>query len=252
METEQVISSVKILKDLKNAVVSERVLPDKSLVYDALSKLQSAVLLLIEVYCDAFDTMFVPTRVDRPKLAGSVEVTAMTDNFRVHVAFANRLPLHWNQDFDSFEVQCGIYYGGRLSCPVEITQQRKVSRHFFDQLRWDEWLQFNVQVRQLPRESRLCLTLYGIAPSGKSNTLNVTRTPLGWVAAPLFDFKGVLASGTYLLGLWPDDAANPVGTCSSNLLHPSSVILQVEFERYLADIVFPDFDSNGWSVYNGN
>lgn len=250
LETEQVISSVKILKDLKNAVVSERVLPDKSFVYNALSKLQSAVLLLIEMYCDAFDTTFVPTRVDRPKLAGSIEVTAMTDNFRVHVAFANRLPLHWNQDFDSFEVQCGIYYGGRLSCPIEVTQQRKVSRHFFDQLRWDEWLQFSIQIRQLSRESRLCLTLYGIAPTGKSNTLNVARTPLGWVAAPLFDYKGVLASGTHLLGLWPDDAANPVGTCSSNLLHPSSVILQVEFECYLADIVFPDFDSNCWSVYD--
>ena len=250
LETKQVIDSVESLKSFQNADTPEKMVPDQAVFYDALSKLQSAVLHLIEMYCDAFDTDFVPTRVDRPKLAGSIEVTAMTDNVRIHVAFANRLPVQWNQDFDRFEVQCGIYYGGRLSCAVEVTQQRKITRHFFDQLHWDEWLQFNIQVRQLPRESRLCLTLYGIAPTSKGNTLNATRAPLGWVAVPLFDFKGVLVSGTQLLGLWPDDVANPVGSCTSNLLHPSSVLLQVEFERYLADIVFPDFESSGWLVYD--
>lgn len=246
LETSQVINAVHNLKNLQTAESSGRMVPDQAQLSDALSKLQSAVLLLIEMYCDAFDTEFVPSRVDRPKLAGSIEVTAMTDNVRIHVACANRLPLQWNQDFESFELHSGIYYGGRLTCPIEVTQQRKITRYFFDQLRWNEWLQFKIQVRQLPRESRLCLTLYGIPPTSKGNTLNSSRTPLGWVAVPLFDFKGVLVSGTQLLGLWPDDTANPVGTCTSNLLHPSSVILQVEFERYLADIVFPDFETNGW------
>ena len=250
LETKQVINSVQNLRGLQSAHAPGREVPDEAVFYDAVKKLQAAVLLLIETYCDAFDTDFVPTRAERPKLAGSVEVTAMTDNFGVHVAFANRLPLHWNQDFDRFEVQCGVYYGGRLSCPVEVTQQRQITRYFFNQLRWDEWLQFKIQVRQLPRESRLCLTLYGIAVTGKGNSLNTTRTPLGWVAIPLFDFKGVLVSGTHLLGLWPDDVANPVGSCTSNLLHPSSVMLQVEFEPYLADIVFPDFETNGWLAYD--
>lgn len=250
LETEEVINSVQMLKNLQNDIPPGRMIPDQASVYDALLKLQEAVLLLVEMYCDAFDTAFVPTRADRPKLAGSIEVTAMTDNLRIHVAFANRLPLSWKQDFDRYEVQCGIYYGGRLSCPVEVTQPRKIAKHFFDQLRWDEWLQFKIQVRQLPRESRLCLTLYGFSPVAKGNSSNPVRTPLGWVAVPLFNFKGLLVSGTQLLGLWPEDTANPVGSCTSNLLHPSSVILQVEFERYLADIVFPDFESNGLSVYD--
>ena len=247
LETTEVIDSVRNVRNLQKAAeVSDRMVPNHADLNDALAKLQLAVLLLIEMYCDAFDTEFVPSRVERPKLSGSIEVTAMTDNVRIHVAFAHRIPLQWSQDFENFEVQSGIYYGGRLTCPVEVTQQRKITRNFFDQLRWSEWLQFKIQVRQLPRESRLCFTLYGIPPTGKGNTLNTSRTPLGWVAVPLFDFKGVLVSGTNLLGLWPDDTANPVGTCTSNLLHPSSVILQVEFERYLADIVFPDFESNGW------
>lgn len=247
LETKEVIDSIRNLQHLQKAAeVSDRMVPNQFDLNDALSKLQSAVLLLIEMYCDAFDTEFVPTRIERPKLSGSIEVTAMTDNVRIQVAFAHRLPVQWNQDFESFEVRSGIYYGGRLTCPVEVTKQIKITRNFFYQLMWNEWLQFKMQVRQLPRESRLCFTLYGVQPIGKGNTLNTSRTPLGWVALPLFDFKGVLVSGTHLLGLWPDDAANPVGTCTSNLLHPSSVILQVEFERYLADIVFPDFESNGW------
>ena len=250
LETAEVINAVRRLKDLQTTETSGRMVPDQAELSDALSKLQSAVLLLIEMYCDAFDTEFVPSRVDRPKLAGTIEVTRMTDNVRIHVACANRLPLQWNQDFESFEVHSGVYYGGRLSCPLEVTQQKKITRSFFDQLRWNEWLQFRIHVRQLPRESRLCLTLYGIPPTSKGNTLNTSRTPLGWVAVPLFDFKGVLISGTQLLGLWPDGTANPVGTCTSNLLHPSSVILQVEFERYLADVVFPDFEANGWLPYD--
>ncbi|XP_022781034.1 phosphatidylinositol 4-phosphate 3-kinase C2 domain-containing subunit beta-like [Stylophora pistillata] len=247
LETKELIDSIRILQNLQKAVeVSDRMVPNQLDLNDALSKLQSAVMLLIEMYCDAFDTEFVPTRIERPKLAGSIEVTAMTDNVRIQVAFAHRLPPRWNQDFESFEVHGGIYYGGRLTCPLEVTKQIKIARNFFDQLMWNEWLQFKLQVRQLPRESRVCFTLYGVPPISKGNTLNTSRTPLGWVALPLFDFKGVLVSGTHLLGLWPDDTGNPVGTCTSNLLHPSSVILQVEFERYLADIVFPDFESNGW------
>ena len=166
LETKEVIDSIRNLQNLQKAAeVSDRIVFNQFDLNDALSELQLAVLLLIEMYCNVFDTESVSTPIERPKLSGSsqIEVTATTDNV-----------------------------------------------------------------------------------NGKGNTLNTSRTPLGWVALPLFDFKGVLVSGTHLLGLWPDDAANPVGTCTSNLLHPSSVILQVEFERYLADIVFPDFESNGW------
>ena len=249
LETKEVIDSIRNLQNLQKAAeVSDRIVLNQFDLNDALSELQLAVLLLIEMYCNAFDTESVSTPIERPKLSGSsqIEVTATTDNVRAQVVSAHRLPVQWNQDFESFEVRSGIYYGGRLTCPVEVTKQIKITRNFFYQLMWNEWLQFKMQVRQLPRESRLCFTLYGVQPIGKGNTLNTSRTPLGWVALPLFDFRGVLVSGTHLLGLWPDDAANPVGTCTSNLLHPSSVILQVEFERYLADIVFPDFESNGW------
>ena len=255
LETQDVIASVAKLKDLQTSDecyhVHGRKVPYQEELNSALSKLSSAVLFLIEMYCDAFDTDFIPMGIDRPKLGGSIEVTAMSDNVRIHVAFAHRLPLQWNHDFEYFEVQSGIYYGGRLLCPVEVTPQVETAKHFFAHLQWIQWLQFKIQVRQLPRESRLCLTLYGVSQANKGNAVNSIRTPLGWAAVQLFNFQGILVSGTHLLGLWPYDKANPLGTCTSNLLHPMSVILQVEFERYLADIVFPDFKETTWMHCDG-
>lgn len=207
----------------------------------ALTELTDSAILLIEMYCDAFDTDFTASRVERPGLSGSVEVTAMTDQLRVHIASAHRLPLYWKQDYDYYEVSIGIYYGGKLLCPVELTPLGRVATKFFEHIEWDKWLEFQIQVRQLPCESRLCVTLYGLTSKSKGSGPQVNRTALGWVALQLFNFKGVLASGTHLLGLWPGTKANPVGTCTSNLLHPASVLLQIGFERYLADIVFPEF-----------
>ena len=45
-----------------------------------------------------------------------------------------------------------------------------------------------VPISKLPRESRLCMTLYAVDPSsGESRTKE--RTALGWVAIPLYNYK---------------------------------------------------------------
>ena len=247
IETMEIIEAIEHLKNLQSITsnfgspVHVRMQPDVEEVHGALAQLSSAVFLLIEMYCDAFDTDYTAAKIERPCLSGSVEVTAMTDNFRVNVAFAHRLPPNWKQDYEYFEVDAGIYYGGHLLCPVELTPLTRMRKHFFDHLRWEHSLEFKIHVRQLPRESRLCLSLYGLTPNNKGSAVGSTRTPLGWVAIQLFNFNGVLVSGTQLLGLWPESKANPVGSCASNLLHPTSVLLQVVFERYLAEVVFPEF-----------
>ena len=221
--------------------VQSAVIPDVDKVKQALTELTGSAILLIEMYCDAFDTDFTASRVERPGLSGSIEVTAMTDRLRVHVASAHRLPLYWKQDYDCYEVAAGVYYGGKLLCPIELTPLTRVTTEFFEHIKWDKWLEFQIQVHQLPCESRLCVTLFGLTSKSKGSGPHINRTALGWVAVQLFNFNGMLASGTRLLGLWPGARANPVGACTSNLLHPASVLVLVGFERYLADIVFPEF-----------
>ncbi|EDO45977.1 predicted protein [Nematostella vectensis] len=203
-----------------------------------LSNLTDSVFLLIEMYCDAFDTEFASSQISRPGLSGTLDVSSMTDKLKVHISSAHRIPLYWKQDFENFSVDGGVYYGGCLLCPIETTTQSKLTRKFSELLQWGDWLKFDIPVKRLPRESRLCLTLYGTKPSSKGNPS--ARSALGWVALQLFNFNGVLLTGTQILGLWPDSKANPVGSCTSNLLHPNSVLLLVTFERYLSEIVFPD------------
>lgn len=213
--------------------------PDSDSINRLLTRLSESVQMLVEMYCEAFDTEFT-ARIYRPGLSGTFEVTAMTENLRIRIASAHRLPLNWKQDYEYFDVEAAIYYGGSLLCPVEIAPLMKITKKFLDHLRWDEWLEFNIQVRQLPRESRLCLTLYGFTSMTKGTAVHTPRVPLGWVGMQLFNFNGILASGTQLLGLWPDAKANPVGACTSNLLQPTSVLILLEFERYLAEIIFPE------------
>lgn len=60
---------------------------------------------------------------------------------------------------------------------------------------------------------------------------------MAWVNCMLFDYKHELKTGMHTLGMWPDDAANPIGTCVTNT--GGSVVLFVEFESYPLPVVFP-------------
>ncbi len=53
----------------------------------------------------------------------------------------------------------------------------------------------------------------------------------------LFEYKHELKTGVQTLGMWPDAAANPIGTCVSNTGGPMALV--VEFESYPLPVVFP-------------
>ncbi|KAH7815910.1 putative phosphoinositide 3kinase family, accessory domain [Monocercomonoides exilis] len=62
---------------------------------------------------------------------------------------------------------------------------------------------------------------------------------LGWVSCPVFDFRGFLHSHSLALPLWPDAAANPIGTCNGNMGDPNAPALVVAFPSFPAPVVFP-------------
>lgn len=82
----------------------------------------------------------------------------------------------------------------------------------------------------IPRATRMCFTLY--------ERKDGVDTPLAWVNCMLFDYKHELKTGVHTLGMWPDAAANPIGTCVSNSAS-AAVVLFVEFESYSLPVVFP-------------
>lgn len=247
IETKGITNAVYDIKEMKRnydieckASSSIHVKVDLKRLRSVLQSLFKHVYLLIELYCNTFNTDFGKIRIsERPVFGGSVEVTAMTDKFKIYLPAAYRISPDWKEKFEGFVVEGRIYYGGQVLCVPERTMITNTSTNFFPQIPLQCWMEFGIEVRKLPRESKLCLTLYGMPPVSKSSTLSLVGTPLGWTAIQLFDFNGLLASGSHLFGLWPNQAANPIGACMSNLVDKRSAILHVDFDQYLAEILFP-------------
>ncbi|XP_071809737.1 phosphatidylinositol 4-phosphate 3-kinase C2 domain-containing subunit beta-like isoform X3 [Asterias amurensis] len=200
-------------------------------------KLSTAVLRLVDLYCASFDTDFrtgTDDTGDPPQ-----DITVKGHNLRVCVASAHRLPNNIKNAHEFYSVSAQLYYGGNSLHFSVDTWPSRINSGFFDKLAWNQELELPVPVSQLPREARLILTLYG-HDSSSTETRNADKTILGWVAIPLFNFRGEFQRGSHLLGLWADSSVNPIGTCSSNLLSQTSIILQVNFEDTRVRSVFPE------------
>ncbi|KCV71632.1 hypothetical protein H696_01050 [Fonticula alba] len=107
-------------------------------------------------------------------------------------------------------------------------------------IRWDSWLTFGVRLQDLPRATRLCLTVYGRAGSG---TGSGTAIPLGWVNFLLMDSAGQLAQGVIGgLHLWPSEAANPIGCCVPNPCPDAAkrFTLYLQLDEYSVPVMHPD------------
>nr|XP_006811760.1 PREDICTED: phosphatidylinositol 4-phosphate 3-kinase C2 domain-containing subunit beta-like [Saccoglossus kowalevskii] len=201
-----------------------------------LNNLTAAVQNLMDMYCKAFDTGHtLHTKVeDLLKLP----VTDIHDEFHIKIASVHRLPLRWKSSFEHFTLSCAIFYGGTPLYRTLTTKTSKITTNFFDKISFDQVLNFSLPLCKLPRETRICFTLFGTSVSNSDNK-QPTRKALGWVTVPLFNFKSVMLDGSHLFGLWPDDKASPIGTCASNILQAHSVIIQVDFPKYDGDVIFP-------------
>jgi hypothetical protein len=140
-------------------------------------------------------------------------------------------------------VTVGLYYGGALLCPLRITRAVPCSSN----PRWCEWIYFTLPFADLPRESRLCFTLYCRPMKSDDVTawesditeLQEKDTALGWVNTNVFDYKHELRTGMQSFSLWPDGAANPIGTCVQNIASPNATQLFIEMDTFPLPVVFP-------------
>lgn len=102
--------------------------------------------------------------------------------------------------------------------------------------RWYEWLSTNIELRNIPRATRVCVTMWGKLI--KKDELGNKELPLGWANIQLFGYKHELKSGLAAINIWPDEKANPIGTCVGNS-NPLSSTLYLEFDSYPLPVVFP-------------
>ncbi|XP_004343363.2 phosphoinositide-3-kinase [Capsaspora owczarzaki ATCC 30864] len=167
-----------------------------------------------------------------------------TTQFRVCVQSLHHVPAAWMR-FDLFYVDAGLYYGGNLLAPSIRTKPTLLEKGMFDRCTWDGWLQYNFPMRALPMEARLCFTVFGLKIDSKDNnsaqtaSLSIAGVPLGWVSLPMFNFRFLLSTGRYLLGMWPDGPADPIGTTQANSAHDECALLQVDLDTHPVPVLHP-------------
>uniref|UniRef100_A0A8D8S4J0 Phosphatidylinositol 4-phosphate 3-kinase C2 domain-containing subunit alpha n=1 Tax=Cacopsylla melanoneura TaxID=428564 RepID=A0A8D8S4J0_9HEMI len=211
-------------------------------------KLFEAVHNLVTMYCQAFRVNFtiLPTSTDEmsnaPKLSSEILEAVL-----VQVSCLHRLAVDWTHD--EYLIAAQIYYGTRpLAHPI-FTKSVRPSQSMYTRLVFDSWLQFDqTSVCLLPREARLVLVLYGrtVLPQEGSNDSpepEVTQVELGWTSLQFFNFERRMASGQYLLSLWPPSCDKRLGPAPAPASHPQGdthPVLAVELPPSSGcDIRFP-------------
>ena len=151
--------------------------------------------------------------------------------FRIRVLLATYVNV---KDVDKIYVKAGIYHGAEALC------EEKLTKNVVPQTpRWNELLEFDIYIPDIPRNARLCFSICAITYRKRREE----HCAIAFGNMQLFDFKSRLLSDRININLWPmpkgfDDLLNPLGMIGSNPNNDSSC-LQIEFDRFSPPVVFP-------------
>uniref|UniRef100_A0A3Q0R4A5 phosphatidylinositol-4,5-bisphosphate 3-kinase n=1 Tax=Amphilophus citrinellus TaxID=61819 RepID=A0A3Q0R4A5_AMPCI len=153
-------------------------------------------------------------------------------------------------------VQAGLFHGSELLCKVVTSSEVAVSSEPL----WNQKLEFDINVADLPRMSRLCFALYAVIektkkPRGTKKKNKKADCPIAWVNTMVFDYKDQLKTGEFLLSTWPSvpddksDLLNPMGTVEKNPNVDSAAGLQIRFPNIRPHpLYYPPLDKKNGDV----
>uniref|UniRef100_A0A3Q3E2A0 Phosphatidylinositol-4,5-bisphosphate 3-kinase, catalytic subunit delta n=1 Tax=Hippocampus comes TaxID=109280 RepID=A0A3Q3E2A0_HIPCM len=133
-------------------------------------------------------------------------------------------------------VQAGLFHGSELLCKVVTSSEVAVCSEPL----WDQKMEFEINVADLPRMSRLCFALYAVfdkakKPRGTKKKNKKVDCPIAWGNTMVFDYKDQLKTDEVLLSTWPSvpddksDLLNPMGTVEKNPNVDSAAGLLIRF-----------------------
>jgi hypothetical protein len=160
-----------------------------------------------------------------------IDVASVDKPFEVMIQnlenFNQKLLAQYFDNADSLDVrymcsvELALYYGGALiETPVRTNE--KLSPY------WNQILQTKIKLCNLPRETRLGLTVY--CSNGK------TEVPIGWVNHVVTDLTGRVKSGSFVLKLWEREKSKSTGNCDVNVRSP--LALKIQFEESSSPLVY--------------
>ncbi|XP_054919880.2 phosphatidylinositol 4,5-bisphosphate 3-kinase catalytic subunit alpha isoform-like [Dermacentor andersoni] len=164
----------------------------------------------------------------------TVSLYKVDESFRVKILGASYVNV---KDVDKIYVRVGIYHGTESLCPFRDTEHVSHSNP-----KWDELLEFQMYIPDIPRSARLCVSICAVSQRKKREE----RCAIAWGNVSLFDYKSVLLSGRVNLHLWPvpkgmDELLNPLGSTGSNP-NREAPCLVIELDRFSGQVVFPSME----------
>uniref|UniRef100_A0ABK0M7S3 phosphatidylinositol-4,5-bisphosphate 3-kinase n=1 Tax=Rattus norvegicus TaxID=10116 RepID=A0ABK0M7S3_RAT len=157
-------------------------------------------------------------------------------------------------------VRAGLFHGTELLCKTVVSSEISGKNDHI----WNEQLEFDINICDLPRMARLCFAVYAVLDKVKTKkstkTINPSKYqtirkagkvhyPVAWVNTMVFDFKGQLRSGDVILHSWssfPDELEemlNPMGTVQTNPYAENATALHIKFpENKKQPYYYPPFD----------
>ncbi|XP_014891210.1 phosphatidylinositol 4,5-bisphosphate 3-kinase catalytic subunit delta isoform isoform X1 [Poecilia latipinna] len=157
-------------------------------------------------------------------------------------------------------VQAGLFHGSELLCKMMTSSEVTVCSEPL----WDQRLEFDINVSDLPRMSRLCFALYAVIektkkPRGTKKKNKKADCPIAWVNTMVFDYKDQLKTGDFLLSMWPSvpddksDLLNPMGTVQKNPNVDSAAGLLIRFPNIRPHpLYYPPLEKTIDPEMNGN
>lgn len=162
-----------------------------------------------------------------PPTGSSISLWQLNSSFRVHILWATYVNV---RDVDMIYVRAGLYHGQEPLCSTQESQQVP-----FNFPKWHQWLTFDLNLTDLPRGARLCLSICSVTKRKKREVSFVERLcvecaiylynvfvikehcMLAWGNINMFDYRNSLLTGKVSLTLWTvpkgmDALLNHLGT----------------------------------------
>lgn len=142
-------------------------------------------------------------------------------------------------------VHVGLFHGEQKLCAQRSADAPNSGSDTF--LFNDLVMSFDIQMRNLPRMTRLCIVIFEVtkmsrskkSSNNKDNSLkdvSYNKNPLAWVNTTLFDYKDNLRTGSQTLYTWTyaddiqsDEVFHPLGTIESNPRKEECALLHLTF-----------------------
>lgn len=168
--------------------------------------------------------------------------------FQCHIHIIRDLNIADDNRYNEIGVQVGLYHGGKALCEPQRTTEKALTSQ--RTVNWDEDLNFNINVMNLPRMTRLCFVVYETVKNAKYSGTKTRRlkdtnkdihiNPICWANTTVFDFKNQLKTGTITLYTWTymetqdaqsEDLLHPLGTVEQNPRVGECASLTVGFHK---------------------